>query len=448
MNRRAAIVVSTLVLGSLALTTQGAAARAPGSVPSSARPAMVQAAPSPQGPGPANVPGQSSDGQQHTPIRVGAPVGPGVAAHPLALNVFSYVSGTPQVTTTAGPSGYFPSVIKNLLGLSGDGTGQTIAIVAAYNHPNIAADLATFDTTFALPAPPSFKKVSQTGSTTSLPVSDPGWSLEISLDVEWAHAIAPKANILLVEAKTSGYADLLAAIAYAGTQTGVSVISNSWGSAEFSTESTFDSYCKLAKAVCVFSTGDNGNPGSYPAYSPYVLSVGGTTLNLSIDGSGNTVVGSEVAWSGSGGGVSLYEAKPSYQNAVNTFTKRGTSDVSYAADPATGFPVYDSYPFNGQSGWYQMGGTSAGAPQWAGILAVVNQKRVAAKKAVLAAQPATGVFKLHSSIYGLTSGLADVLTGPTNGACGAICTVKTGYDFVTGRGSPRKGIDTVLIALP
>src|SRR5207249_4937113 len=104
---------------------------------------------------------------------------------------------------------------------------------------------------------------------------------------------------------------------------------------------------KQTVKVCVFSSGDSGNPSAYPAYSPYVVSVGGTSLTLSSDNTG-TVLG-ETAWSGSGGGVSLYEAKPSYQNAVNSTSQRGMTDVSYDADPATGFAVYDSVAYSGQS---------------------------------------------------------------------------------------------------
>ena len=397
------------------------------------------------GPGSAKVAAKSSDGQKHAPIEVAQ--APGEVQHPLELEVFAYNGVTPLITTTAGPSGYFPSTIRNMLGLTGDGTGQTIAIVAAYDHPYIAADLATFNAAFGLPAPPSFKKVTQTGATTGFPAPDPGWALEIALDVQWAHAIAPKASILLVEAKTAGYADMMTALTYAATKTTATVISNSWGSAEFSTQSTYDAKCKLTTKLCVFSTGDYGNPGSYPAYNPFVLAVGGTTLNLSIALNGSTVVDSETAWSGSGGGLSLYAAKPSYQNTVNTSTKRGTSDVSYNADPSTGVPVYSSYPYNGQVGWFQMGGTSAGAPQWAGILAVANQQRLVARKKVLAAQPTTGVFMAHSNIYALTSGLADITSG-SNGTCGALCSAGPGFDFVTGKGSPRAGIDAALTARP
>jgi subtilase family serine protease len=363
----------------------------------------------------------------------------GGVVHPLSLEVHALDANGVPLLSTAGPTGYTPARIRASLGLTGTGAGQTIAIVVAYNHPNIAADLATFDSTFGLPAPPSFKKVSQSGSTTSLPVTDAGWALETSLDVEWAHAIAPGAGILLVEATSSSFANLDTAIAYAAKQSAVTVISNSWGATEFNGETTLDSYCKQSAKLCVFSSGDNGNPAAYPSTSPYVLSVGGTTLQLASD---NTIA-SETAWSGSGGGTSLYETKPAYQNAVNTTLKRGAPDVSYNADPATGVAVYDSVPYAGQSGWFQMGGTSAGAPQWAGIVAVADQLRKAAGKTVLAAYTSKGVFQAHTAIYGAASGLADVTTG-TNGTCGSVCTTAPGYDFVTGRGSPRPGIDVAL----
>ena len=141
--------------------------------------AAVRSTPEPgPGPGPAQVPARSSDGRAHAPVEVNQPKGPGVVEHPLFLNVFSYagVNATPMVTTTSGPSGYFPSVIKGMLGLTGDGTGQTIAIVTAYDHPYIVQDLATFNATFGLPAAPSFKKVTQTGATTGYPAPDAGWA--------------------------------------------------------------------------------------------------------------------------------------------------------------------------------------------------------------------------------------------------------------------------------
>jgi subtilase family serine protease len=369
--------------------------------------------------------------------------------HPLALQVLGYdVNGTPLITNNTTPSGYTPATIKKYLGLTGTGSGQTIAIVDAYDHPNIASDLAVFDAKFGLPAPPSFKKVTQTGATRGYPAVNAAWALEIALDVEWAHAVAPAASILLVEAKSTTYADMMAAIMYAGKQSAVTVISNSWGSAEFSGESTLDSYCKITTKLCVFSTGDDGNPGSYPAYNPYVLSVGGTTLNLNTDPTtGAVTVASEVAWSGSGGGVSLYETKPAFQTA-NPYTKRGTSDVSYNADPATGFAVYNSIAYDNQTGWFQMGGTSAGAPQWAGIIAAANQLRKTAGKAVLSATSTKSLYYANSTIAALATGFADITSGPANGSCGAICNPTIGYDFVTGKGSPRAGIDLALKAAP
>ena len=369
--------------------------------------------------------------------------------HPLRLQVLAGDVNANPLVTSATPTGYSPATIKKYLGLTGTGSGQTVAIVAAYNDPTIAADLAAFDKQYGLAAPASFKKVSQTGSTSVLPATDAGWALEISLDVEWAHAIAPAASLLLVEATTSSLNNLNTAIDYAAKQTGVSVISNSWGTTgEITGETTNDSHCKLLKAVCVFSTGDSGNPGGYPAYSPFVVAVGGTTLSLATSSTGAVSVASEAAWSGSGGGVSIYEPRPSYQGAL-PFSMRTIPDVSYDADPATGFAVYDSTPYNGSSGWFQMGGTSAGAPQWAGILAAANQLRKAKSKAPLAGWNSTTLKSpANTTTYALTSGLSDIAGGAANGSCGTICTASAGYDAVTGLGSPRPGIDTALAAAP
>ncbi|HMB96810.1 MAG TPA: hypothetical protein VKK61_12280, partial [Tepidisphaeraceae bacterium] len=154
---------------------------------------------------------------------------------------------TPQASGSS-VQGYTPQEISaaygfnqiNFNGVTGDGNGQTIAIVDAFNDPNIAGDLSTFDKQFDLPSA-SLTKVSQTGSTTALPTTDAGWATEISLDVEWAHAIAPDANILLVETKSDSLTDLLAGVNYARNAAGVSVVSLSWGSSEFFQESRYDS---------------------------------------------------------------------------------------------------------------------------------------------------------------------------------------------------------------
>src|SRR5262249_6416125 len=153
----------------------------------------------------------------------------------------------------------------------------------AYDDPNIASDLQKFDAAFGLPNP-TFTKVNQSGGTTP-PAADPGWAQEISLDVEWAHAIAPKANILLVEASSASYGNLFAAVDYAARQPGVVAVSMSWGGSEFSGETSFDSHFATPSGhpgvVFIASSGDDGAPVSYPAASPRVLAVGGTTLSLS-----------------------------------------------------------------------------------------------------------------------------------------------------------------------
>src|SRR4051794_289373 len=369
-----------------------------------------------------------------------SPVAGGVR-HPLQLRVRVDAAGKTTITNPT-PTGNKPAQMRTYLGLTGTGSGQTIAIVSAYDAPSASADLATFNKTFGLPSPPSFRKVDASGGT-RYPAANPGWALETALDVQWAHAIAPAASILLVEAKSSALSDMFVALDYAAKQPGVTVISNSWGvSSEFSTEAGQDAHCALSTAACVVASGDNGNPGGYPAYNPYALAVGGTTLNLASDSS----VLSESAWSGSGGGVSAFETKPSYQ-ASTTFARRSIPDVSYDGDPATGVPVYSSTTYQQQSGWFQMGGTSIGAPQWSGIIAAANQLRKANGKASLVATRSSG-FPLHSALYGAASGtLFDVTVG-SNGTCGAICTTAPGYDAVTGLGAPRTGVDASLAAAP
>jgi YVTN family beta-propeller protein len=253
--------------------------------------------------------------------------------------------------------------------------------------------------------------------------------------VEWAHSIAPGAKIVLVESSDNSLGNLLAGVDIAVGQ-GAQQVSNSWGSSEFSTESNYDYHFNSPTASFFVSSGDSGHGVTWPAASPYVISVGGTTLVT--DSSGNWL--SETAWSGSGGGISAYESKQSYQNNFNPNSKRAVPDVSYDANPNTGVYVYDSVPINGNSGWWLVGGTSAGAPQWAGISAITNSQN--AKLASAAS------FGTSNALYGTASGAEsnpqtnpyltnyhDITTG-SNGNCGSICTAALGYDFVTGLGSP------------
>jgi hypothetical protein len=341
--------------------------------------------------------------------------------------------------------GYSPAQVAQAYGFNqitfgsvkGDGTGQTIAIVGPYDDPNIASDLATFDSTLGIPAPPSFKKVNQNGGR-SYPSADSGWALETSLDVEWAHGIAPGANILLVEANSNSFNDLLAAIDYARNQPGVSVLSMSWGASDFSVEANYDSHFTTpsghAGVTFVASSGDGGSSGApvYPSVSPHVLAVGGTELQT--DSSGNYQ--SETGWTYSGGGISAYEAQPGYQNGVVTqsSTLRTTPDVASNAGIAMG--IYDTY---GYSGWVNVGGTSAAAPQWAALIAIADQGRAVAGQSSL-----DGFSQTLPKLYQLQSDFHDITSG-SNGAYSA----GPGYDLVTGLGSPYANlIASALIDAP
>jgi hypothetical protein len=351
------------------------------------------------------------------------------------------------------PSGYVPAQILHAYGfdqLSLDGTGQTIAIVDAFHDPNIEKDLATFDRQFGLPDPPSFRVLDQNGNPASGAIpTDPsgGWEVEESLDVEWAHAIAPKANIILVEANSPSSSDLLAAVDTARNAKGVVAISMSWGGGEWSGEGSFDSHFTTPAGhngvTFLASSGDNGTPAGWPAVSPNVVSVGGTTLNLDASNNRN----GEVAWRGSGGGYSSFYKEPAYEstyaaspyvqntlgNTVLLNSRRGNPDVSYDADPNTGFAVYDSYPYQGAPlDWVDVGGTSASAPQWAGLIALVDQGRGAALGSLdglTQTLPALYQLGANSATYG--NDFFDVTLG-SNGQA-----TRAGYDLVTGLGSPR-----------
>jgi subtilase family serine protease len=351
---------------------------------------------------------------------------------------------TPDVTNPApSPSALTPSRLAAAYSFSlasTSGSGMTIAIVDAYNDPNIAADLAKFSSQYNLPAA-NLTVENQLGQTTGLPQTDAGWSLEIALDVEWAHAAAPGAKIILVEANSASISDLMTAVQTAARQ--ANVVSMSWGSSEFRGETAYDTAAYFANPNVTFiaASGDNGGAAGaeWPAVSPYVLSVGGTTLSLS--SAGTTL--SETAWNGSGsrfagysgstGGASLYEPAPSYQVSAlgSGVTRRETPDVASDANPSTGLSVYDSVAGNGVTGWFQVGGTSAGAPVWAGIIAAGDQARTAAGQSVLSS---TQTLSLLYGIARSTSYTADFhdITSGANFTAAA----KTGYDMVTGLGSP------------
>lgn len=350
----------------------------------------------------------------------------GTVYHPI-----HYKPNTPSMK----PAGLSPAQVRVAYGfneIAGQGKGQIIAIVDAFDDPNIEADLAVFNRGFSLPACTTangcFKKIYASGKK---PRTDSGWAGEIALDVEWAHAMAPQAKIFLVEAASDSLEDLFTAIKVA-VKSGATVVSMSWGGSEFSGQKSLDSVFNNAKVTFVASSGDSGTGVIYPASSPYVIGVGGTTLY--VDSHGNHQ--SELAWSGSGGGLSEVESWPKSQRTFpipNANSMRGVPDVAYNADPYTGFSVYNSIPGEGGKGWAVVGGTSAGAPQWAALVAVANStlsKRLGNNVTNLlyaAAKPATGHYH---AIFN------DIIHG-TNGSCGYYCTAQTGYDFVTGLGSPQ-----------
>jgi hypothetical protein len=335
------------------------------------------------------------------------------------------------------PLGFSPQQLRQAYGFNqitfnngtvkGDGSGQTIAIIDAYSQPNIANDLKTFDLTYGLAAPPSFTVVNQYGGST-LPSADAVWGLEESLDVEWAHAMAPGARILLVEANSTNWSDLLTAINYARNQPGVSVVSLSWGSGEGVNETSYDSYFTTPSGhngiTFVAASGDSGSRGTplYPSVSPNVLAVGGTQLGLSSTGS----YGWETGWPGSGGGISAYEARPPFQKGIVTQagTRRAVPDVAYNASSASPDAIYDSWVY---SGWVTVWGTSAAAPPWAALVAIANQGRTLDGKPTL-----DGATQTLPALYQLPSNDFHDLTAGINGAYSA----NPGYDLITGRGSP------------
>lgn len=335
---------------------------------------------------------------------------------------------------TAAPLGLSPAQISKAYGftdLGRFGAGQTIAIIDAYDAPTIENDLSVFNSTFGLnpctTANGCFTKIYAGGSTAPQPNGD--WANETTLDVEWAHAIAPNAKILLVEATTGSSDDLMQAVQVA-TQHGANFVSMSYGSQESPNETGADAAFKVPNVTFIAASGDSGNGANYPAASPYVISVGGTTLTTDIDG--NYV--SETAWAGSSGGLSKYETASQVQQKfplpMNPNKKRGIPDVAYNA--GTAVAIYDSYPNSkGQSGWLALGGTSAGAPQWAALLADANSASFS---------PPPLAHFTHLLYIGAKNhydnDYHDITTG-TNGTCGYYCTAQVGYDYITGLGSPK-----------
>jgi hypothetical protein len=328
-------------------------------------------------------------------------------------------SGAPLVTFT--PSGYGPSDLQSAYGLTSlaasEGSTQTIAIVDAYDAPSAEADLGVYRSQYGLPACTTangcFRKVNQRGGT-SYPHSDGGWAQEISLDLDMASAICPNCHILLVEADSAAFTDLVAAVDRAALL-GATQISNSYGGGEYAGETTDESHYNHPGIAVTVSSGDAGYGVEFPASSRYVTAVGGTSLAPAANARG----WAETVWDGAGSGCSAYVSKPTWQTDSGC-SWRSVADVSAVADPNTGVAVYDSFAYQGSSGWMVFGGTSAASPIVAGADALIGP-------------PAASL----SYPYDHAAWFNDVTSG-SNGSCvgSYLCTAGAGYDGPTGMGTP------------
>ena len=340
--------------------------------------------------------------------------------------------GCPNAGTTSPPSGNGGSSF-----VASGGSG-TIAIVDAYDYPTALNDLDHFSQTFGLPRPCqanagagcfNFQVVYASGSK---PSANCGWAQEAALDIEWAHAMAPDATIVLVEADSSGNSDLFTGVQVASNEvlcastscpdggSGKGEVSMSWGGSEIRTESTSDGYMTTPGVSYFAASGDSGGKVNYPSASPNVVSCGGTSI-LRDSTTGAFVT--EEGWSRSGGGGSKYEPRPSFQDVIVSIVgaERGTPDLSSDADPYSGVWVYDTTPCGGMSGWMVFGGTSVATPSLAGIVNLAGHFNGASEQGTI-------YDTYNSSSY--NSDFRDIIAGKAGKFRATI-----GWDFVTGVGS-------------
>jgi subtilase family serine protease len=376
--------------------------------------------------------------------RQGRPLGPAAAQAPGQLRCFAELIAHglglgPEIMP--GPVGYSPSQIQSAYGLGGlHASGRTVAVVDAFDDPSAEADLGTFRSAYGLAACTTangcFKKINQNGATSPLPTGDPGWGVEISLDLDAVSTACPDCHILLVEANSPSSANLLTAEVTTEGVSGVVAISNSWGGNEGPGITTLDPDVNHPGLAITASTGDNGFGVQWPASSPYVTGVGGTSLNTA---SGTKRGWSESVWAGAGSGCSAFEPKPAWQHDAGC-PRRTVADVSAVADPNTGIGVYDTYnncaapgttmcdtqiqnnTAQGLDGWAQVGGTSLASPLVASVYALAGN---------------TGSINYGSFPYAHTGSLFDVTSG-ANGSCSPayLCTGEVGYDGPSGLGTP------------
>jgi subtilase family serine protease len=323
------------------------------------------------------------------------------------------------------PAGYGPADLQSAYDFTPTGgAGSTVAIIDAYNNPNLASDLATYRSTYSLPTlgacgsgSPCLKIVNETGGST-LPSDNQNWGAEESLDLDMVSANCPNCNILLVEGTSNSFADLAAAVKE-GATLGATTESNSYGGGESSGEDNGHPYAQNRPVMA--STGDGGYGVEYPAASADVIAVGGTALHRG-GGTKKRPNWNETVWNGAGAGCSQYIPKPTWQTDTGC-SKRTVGDISYDASPATAVAVYDTY---GYGGWTEFGGTSVASPAIASMFAasgvtsgITNASWIYVKKH-------------HSKKV-----MNDVISG-SDGSCGGsyLCTGEKGYDGPTGWGTP------------
>jgi subtilase family serine protease len=353
--------------------------------------------------------------------------------HALAVEPHAATGPAASSAASARPVGYGPGDLQSAYAVApaSGASGRTVAVIEAFDDPVIEADLARYRSTFGLPPCTSangcFTKVNQNGGTNS-PAGNVAWGTEHSLDTEMVSALCPNCRILLVEANSDQLSDLGAAVNTAA-RLGAKAISNSYGGDETASELAADArYYRHDGVAVVVSSGDSGAGAvQYPAASPYVTAVGGTTLTP-----GGPRGWTETAWAASGSGCSVYEAKPVWQRDTGC-SRRTVADVAAVADPNTGVAVYDSYGaspgipllcsllglFCPSGGWLVMGGTSVASP----IIAALYGR---------AGHDAAGA----SSLYRHPGSLNDITAGSNGGCGGYLCDAGPGYDAPTGLGTP------------
>jgi hypothetical protein len=391
------------------------------------------------------VPGQSAEptvSQASVDIRVRLGINPsagGTLSPPFSPSAVSQAYGFNNLYIPGSGGGF----------IKGTGAGQTIAIVIAYNQPNLVADLHNFDQVYGL-SDPQITIVNQSGSTN--PANLPGnptsnWGLEASLDVEWVHALAPAANILVVEATNNSLSNLYAAAttaAKSGTGSlsslpSATVVTMSWGGSEYANDSSntyFNTPSGKSGVVFLASTGDTGTAAEYPAADPRVIAVGATALTINSDGS----YASETGWSGSNGGFSTANALPTYQQGIQAYAAQNTSnarmlpDVSFNGSSTSTVRVYDSYDYP-SSPWVGVYGTSVSAPSFAALVAIVDQGRVNE-----GLTPFTSPQALSALYAQYSNGNYSYAFHDASGGANASYSSGPGYDLVTGLGSPRANV--------